>query len=608
MADAAYESAVRTTFGLKPLRTVLMIDDEFPTYSDLAVGKNEENAKRFNEKDRAVALYQAFSDKRHMICDVENVASEVKPERFRKSDLILLDYHLGPGENNSERSIEILRDLAASKHFNTVVVYTNEPNLNKVWLDVITSLSGGWSALPTELEGDAAHHWERLSDENKLPTAQIEAVMGYAKRRSMRDIPGDVQAAARKELVDLDVPQNVCSAIIEAMIHKFIAGMSGKYAGEPKRQALGDWREDRRWIQSGNAFVTIVKKDALTNDGNDPAKIMKSLEDALIAWRPNLIQIIVSEIQNILELDALATADDHLRDPVTHAALTYYLLDALGVIDPSQDVDVKAPLMALIDKIVDGMRRKLSSDPELLALSRDALLGELRDTGWTTETWPKPRKLALLDAAMDVARAKGAADRDATAFRLNTFFNTERFSRAHLTTGTVFYHAETQLYFVAASPACDLVARQPSKFQVWSHSVFPITPMVAILLEEKQGSTPLQEAENGLHIFLENEHGRKALKIVQGPGDQPPYEVFMVKDAGRVREREGKTLFDASRLMPRAEVEGDAVKISASERDWVDGTFEVVDQLKGMNAAHVLQIAGQHLSRIGLDFISLPRD
>jgi len=34
----------------------------------------------------------------------------------------------------------------------------------------------------------------------------------------------------------------------------------------------------------------------------------------------------------------------------------------------------------------DAFRRRLSSDPDLLALAGQALLGELRDTGWTQET------------------------------------------------------------------------------------------------------------------------------------------------------------------------------------------------------------------------------
>src|SRR4029077_11214608 len=69
MTDAAYEAAVKETFETKPLLPVLMIDDEVPTCADLANGENEANRKKFAQKSRAVALYEAFS-KRHMICDV----------------------------------------------------------------------------------------------------------------------------------------------------------------------------------------------------------------------------------------------------------------------------------------------------------------------------------------------------------------------------------------------------------------------------------------------------------------------------------------------------------------------------------------------------------
>lgn len=605
MADAAYEAVVKETFETKPLRTVLMIDDEFPTFADLARGESDENRKRFRQKDRAVALYESFQ-RLHMICDVENVASDVRTDRFRKSDLIVLDYHLGPGGNDSDKSIQILRELSASKHFNTVVVYTAEPELNKVWLDVIANLSGGWTGLPAGLDGDSQLHWERLSDEDKLPEPSMDAMLAYAKRRTIRDLPPAVRQAAQKELIDLEVPAKNCGEIIEAMIHKSMTALS-KFASEPQRRAVGDCTSGSRWIQSGNAFVAILEKSDLTADENDPAGIMACLRGALLSWRPNLIQILISEIQNILELEALATEDDHLRDPVTQTALWYYLLEALGPIDLAGSPDVTAPLMAVIDKIVDGVRRRLSSDPELLTSASQALLGELRDTGWTKETWPRARHSAMLGASTSVARTEGLTTNRDTMFRLNSFFSTERFGRAHLTTGTIFFHAKTGQYFATTSPACDLVARRPSPDQAWSHSIFPLTPAVAILLAQTDNiDSALAEAANGLHVFLENGADKKVFKIVAGSGQQPSYEFFLVKNEGKVRDSGGKKVFDAARLTPAVIGEGAAAKASDTERIWVEDTFEVVDQLKGMNATRILLLAGQHLSRIGLDYISMP--
>lgn len=604
MADAAYEGAVEATFLGKPLRTVLMVDDEFPTFSDLANGETPETANRFLQRDRAARLYDAFQ-RNHMLCDVENVANDVRPERLRKSDLVVLDYHLGPGHNNSDRAIEILRELSASKHFNTVVVYTAEPDLNRVWLEILASLSGGWTTLPAALTGDAQHHWERLSDEGRLPGATTDAMMAYAKRRNMRSLPQNVQANARQELTDLGVPQTDCAAIIEALIHRGIAQRAGRYAGEPKRTAIGDYDGNNRWIQSGSVFVTIVQKNDLSDDGNDPASIMSGLKSALLAWKPNLIQIVVSEIQNILELEALASEDDLLKDPVTHTALWYYLLESLGPIDPQAPPDIKVAVMAVIDKIVDGVRRRLSSDPDLLGLAGQALLGELKDSGWKKDTWPKGK--ALLEGATLLARTKGLTTNPNTMFRLNSFSSTERFSRAHLTTGTIFKHAANDQYFVAASPACDLVARRPGPDQWWAHSVHPVTPLVAVMLNPVPIEAALEVASQGNHIFFEAGADKRAFKFVAGSGYQPPYEFFMLKNQGLVREEAGKTIFDAARLM-RKQVEINGVsQTSETEREWTDGQFEVIAQLRGVNATHVLQITGQHLSRVGLDFISTPQ-
>lgn len=157
---------------------------------------------------------------------------------------------------------------------------------------------------------------------------------------------------------------------------------------------------------------------------------------------------------------------------------------------------------------------------------------------------------------------------------------------------------------VRQSAQQELVARQPSSDQVWLHSIFPLTPVVAILLVPANIDVALAEAANGLHVFLENGNDKKAFKIVGGAGQQPSYEFFVVKNEGRVRDAEGKRVFEAARLGPAPA--GTAQASSGAERTWVEDTFEVVDQLRGMNATRILLVAGQHLSRIGLDFISMP--
>jgi hypothetical protein len=594
MVDEAYARAVKETFENKPLRTVLMIDDEFPSLGDMLDG--DDGTKKFRQKDRAHTLYEGFRA-RDMICDVENRVEDVRTERFRKSDLIILDYNLGPTENDNERALSVLRQLSSSKHFNTVVVYTADPKQDDVWLSVLASLAGDWTALPGSLDGDAREHWDRLSDEGEMPAPVREAVLAYARNREFKEIPAGVRTAAQKELTDLGVPIAATASIIEAILHRELAFHAGKWSGEPRRRATGGVAGGVRWVQSHNSFIAILQKqDEKADDAADPYGIMQCLGQALIAWRPNLIQIIVSEIQNVLELEALATEDTHLSEPETQTALWYYLLQALGVLALDDGPDVRSPIVSLIDKIVDGIRRRLSSDEALIDLASNALLGELRSQAWNGETWPKPGDAALLKGAAQLVRSGGQVKHKDVMFRLNSFLSTKRFRRPHITTGTVFRDLAGDTYWVAASPACDLVARKPGANQAWAHEIHPLTALVAVRITEvEEIDKALVIATRGTHLFLEIDGTQRAFKVVNAVS-QPVYEFLFASNEGRVVIEDTRTFFHASRF----ETSGDGPAALAVEK------FEVVDQLKSMNATQILQSAGQHLSRIGLDFVDMP--
>lgn len=595
MAEGAYAAAVRETFEVKPLRTVLMIDDEFPTFADLA--NTEEGKKVFAQTDRALALYKGFKS-RHMVCDVENEVQDVEADRLRKSDLVVLDYNLGPVEDDNERSIAIIRRLASSKHFNTVVVYTADPEQDKVWLEIVASLAGGWPADPQGLDEEAEEHWERLSADGKLPDPPREAELAYAGRLQLRDLPLNVRRGLQDELRALEVPKDFCGPMIKSLLDRAMRRYAGLHANADRQRVRAGRDDDgTRWIQSQNCFIAIMQKVDLTDDAADPAGIMARLGKALLAWRPNLFQILISEIQNILELEALATDDEHLRDPETQTALWFYLLDALGQIDLDAPEQAHAPLMAIVDKIVDGIRRKLSADPELLRLASSALVDEIAQLEWTPDRWPKHGSQALFTSAMTLARPERGVAKPDVMFRLNSFLSTERFRRAHITTGTIFSSEDGERFWVAASPACDLVARAPSEQQLWLSALHPTTAVVAIELERYENiESALSNASQGRYVFLETPSGQRTFRILSDNG-QPPYEILFAHSEGRVRKDGERTTFTASRLIPYGDPPGRAL---------IPATFVVVDQLRSLNATRVLQLAGQHLSRIGLDFLDMP--
>jgi hypothetical protein len=640
MSDPQYEETIQDSFIKKPLRTVLLIDDDFPTYFDLCNGDASHS-----QKDRASNLYGGFRQL-DMLCDIENTVEEVEADRLRKSDLVVLDYHLSPNSDDNTKAIQLLRQLAISHHFNTVVVYTAAPEQDDVWLDIIAALSGGWSAITASLDGEPKQYWENLNETNKLPTPTKDAVMQFARRGVLGAIDGHTLKNAVDELTGLGVPAGQCSKIVEYSVAKELANRAREFAAEPSGHAVGDYANGKRWLQVGNAFVVIMQKVNGTDTVSETAAIMTALREGLLNWRPNLVQVLISEIQNALELEGFAGSDTLLRKPEMQAALTYNLLKEIGVVDLSQNVSIRIPIMSLVDKVIDSIRRRLSAHEELLAQFEKAVVGDLKSTGWTTDKWPKDGK--LVSAAVGLARTPDVKNA-AIMFRLNHFLSTEKFRRAHLTTGTVFYHRAKDEYFVVASPACDLVAGQGKPMQLWASAISPTLPIVAIRLHPSASmDKALNVASQADHIFLEIGDEARAFKVSSGVGHQPSYEMIFAHNEGRVRTEDGRIVFDGARLVvgisertgaePGTDPGSAAQQVENPEGTVADlpageqqdrglnemrapetlkqsdtaqinpilkyDTFEIVEQLRGVYATHLLQLIGQHLSRVGLDFVS----
>jgi hypothetical protein len=86
------------------------------------------------------------------------------------------------------------------------------------------------------------------------------------------------------------------------------------------------------------------------------------------------LQILISEIQNRLELEALATDSRSFSDPTLQAALSHYVLNALND-DPDEDAAVEA----IVDRVVETIRHKMSGDQTLQKFAR-SILAERRIT------------------------------------------------------------------------------------------------------------------------------------------------------------------------------------------------------------------------------------
>ena len=128
-----YRDLIREVY-IDPIRTVVVIDDEFPSLDGLIAEKwygengrswtkeNAENVKNIlaacRHKDRRW-LVDVHDGKKISTDDDQYIASHL-----HQSDLMILDYHLDGNDGSGDKAISILKELAANDHFNMVIVYT----------------------------------------------------------------------------------------------------------------------------------------------------------------------------------------------------------------------------------------------------------------------------------------------------------------------------------------------------------------------------------------------------------------------------------------------------------------------------------------------------
>lgn len=583
---SGYELAIKKTF-IESLRSVFLVDDAFPTFTDMF--GDEEKLTRFQERERAQKLYSQFRD-RHLPCDIENAFAPDDlhmVERLRKCDLIVLDFHLDGEGGDNTKSIQILRKLADSPHFNTVVVYT-KADLEEVWLDVAANLRPDLRLAPLlEQRNREAEWWFDLKPESLIEPS-VDVIAKYITL-GFDAIPRDV----RSDMIDRISQQGGkgkgnLSVMAEMMIRSII----------DKRRPLATKKEDEddklgsrsirgrfgagrpHWLQCRGCFIAIVKK---TSDEDEASTLLNALNDALLDWKPNFLQILVSEIQNRLELESVAADPRLFSDARRQVGLSHYLLEQLA-----GEEDAESAVESVIDRIVETLRHGISSDLQVRSFATQVLADIQASLGEKLTTANKAANAAAL------AHVEANIDESGVISFLNSFLSTEVFAKSRITTGTVFGNG--QEFWMVTTPACDLTARTPGAAQGWMKSIHPIRAMLAIRLNKVKLQDALVAATQGRHAFIAYEGETLCLSFLDKTTSAPDPEMFFVFDAGKVATSpEGHPTFQAIRVS-QANFAPELSQKSA---------YGVIGQLRPNYASRVLQLTGSHLSRIGIDFFNV---
>ena len=129
MTDDTYESLISEAF-IDPIRSVLIVDDDYPTLNEI-LAENEEE-QRYLAKDKGWRkdkqsvrdiLWQFRDPKAPLLLDIHDgtVPDEEKDEErvdeLQQTDLLILDYQLEPGVEHGDHALKIARRASTSYSF-----------------------------------------------------------------------------------------------------------------------------------------------------------------------------------------------------------------------------------------------------------------------------------------------------------------------------------------------------------------------------------------------------------------------------------------------------------------------------------------------------------
>jgi hypothetical protein len=594
-----YSDLIIKTFREQAIRTVMLIDDKFPTYSDLIDNSDADLAGFQTEK--AHTVYRTFKHKK-IPCDIENDPAELTGDRFdhiRKSDLIVLDYHLRE-DNDPADAIRVLRQLADSKHFNLVVLYTAADDLDLVWLEVATCLRAAWvkkeELIKSGLISDET--WALLFDENDLSEPANDVVGKYL----LEGCP----AVESKRLVQFfkskSIPQESYKNCITAIFQRQISKLFGdermmEVLSGPARKVKGCCAPNKpRWLLCGSVFIAITSKrkegeEARANE--DPEGILKCLDEALLDWHPNVLQVLVSELQNILEREPLSYDQDVLTDSATQVGWIYHVLKQ-STNSGDGEIVLSTALEELSKRLFETIRDNVSVSESLEQFGAEAFKKAIKPHELKSKSDDE-----LVDFSITLARClSNKPQKHDVLHALNFYLSCEEFRGSHVTTGTIFCDEKSDEWWVCVTPDCDMVPRKPSDQLGWNFEIHPVRPMLALRLESAKLEIALRDAEQGRFLFVKRGGKPLCFRVFGELTRLPRPHMFLLSNSGLIDHTTSETglaNFKAHHILKAAD--GISPELKMNE-------FYAVAQLRAAYANRLLQQAGHYTSRIGVDFVS----
>jgi hypothetical protein len=584
--NEGYKAFIKEAF-IKPIRSVLIVDDDYPTYSEMfdlqakrLAGKPDESTKRWRrDPDQIRKVVDSFrKPDLSLVVDIHDGGDGTGSTiayHLHQSDLLVLDYQLGDTAEGASKSVDIARTVMANDHFNLVVVHTSE-NLERAFRQILLGLMAPCCDDASKEQRAKVQELieKRELDGDDALVAKIEAAFGIEQYlRARQKIDSAMVAAIKAEqpfaafnalCKDAGWPPSALKHVFIWAMHRF-EDLNRKKMHFPESKLPLEWNEQDKWIRSPSGFFAFANK-------TDELDIIQELLQSLIAWGPEPSRLFLTKLRSELEESGVAAEDATLRKKFLLAG---WYADLLAGDEIKRKTLIDVSISRHTEQMLDHIQAKVHTFAERLVAADS--------TGAV-----KGRELVNAHFAVDF----GKPDNERKAeLDHNIFACSKRPSGWHLQTGHVFEASGS--HWVCLSPSCDLVPEQKTSGHY--KDVSTLIPFFAVKLQPVNGNKAVDVHSNRF-VFLELREGKKTFCINEPVkwNSAPQWYPLYATNFGKF---EPDFRFKFSKLSM-----GDVELVSASY------DAQVVAQLRYEYALNLVQTLGTTFTRIGLDFIGRPME
>lgn len=586
----SYEQLIKEAY-IFPIRSVLVVDDEFPSldgYISTALNQRAQKALGVENVElvRDILSFCRKKD-RPWLVDIHDAseggtdAEASIAKHLHHSDLMILDYHLEGQAGGGDASIKLMRALAQNDHFNLVIIYTKgyvDNDVRKVFYELLPALAyADYESLPRARFFELSGMIDAWLIENDIGMQALLEMLSYDQylrerfKRAGKEVSGkirkDISLLLRDRTQLAITPNELFSWLMQNQHESHAAEMSTVDFGRISFSFSAD--DAPNWIRTGSLFITVINKKC------KPAVLEDELFNALLDSCPGPQQLLMAKMRAQIDGRGAVAEAQVLDDVYMQAGWLSELLDA-NARDKSELIDNS------ITKHWDALGDRLRAGMESFA---NRLLDEI----------------GRCDKSTTLKKFFGsiASDKDAIISRINAYNNAKPVVSSHLMTGHILNFSadgSQRDLWLCMSPACDLVPGQKNGGLKNSIRVMPFT---AVKLHLTSLSTALKKANENVFVFLRLDDDVVAFSFCpDGNVNASPVWERMYASNDGVFGHNGSLV--VTRVSPA--IKGDDVATSAMATS--DFSVGVVAQLRYEYAINLLQRLGNNVSRIGLDYFS----